>query len=146
MDKTAFRATGEYCVHLTEGAQITSRDGEAGVMFAVWAPHARQVNLVGHFNNWQGYHHPMQRDRHGRWSLFVRGVNPGTVYCFEVYTSENHRMMKFDPVAFTNGVAPDFTSRVADLRGYSWQDGSWMAERAGQDKWQRPINIYDCLL
>ncbi len=113
------------------GAHPAVRDGVAGVEFAVWAPNARRVSVVGQFNNWDGRRHLMRRfSSSGVWELFVPGMAPGDLYKFELKSADGRLLpLKADPFAFRCEHAPGTASVVAREPDHAWGDGGWMAER-----------------
>ncbi len=127
------------------GAHCVTLEGVAGVNFAVWAPNARRVSVVGDFNHWDGRRHPM-RKRHdaGVWELFIPGLGPGTVYKYEIIGPRGDVLpLKADPHGFHAEVPPATASVVADLDGYAWGDGEWMERRGRAADRHAPISIYE---
>jgi 1,4-alpha-glucan branching enzyme len=125
------------------GAQLETIDGVRGVSFAVWAPNADAVSIVGDFNGWDGSHHRMhKRIPSGVWELFVPGLDVGTLYKYRVHADGGHSD-RTDPYGFGAEVPPRTASQVVDLTAYQWQDGQWMAERAGRNALTAPINVYE---
>ncbi len=128
----------------TFGAHLTEAAGVAGVRFAVWAPNAEAVLLVGDFNHWDTRAHPMRLRGGGVWELFVPGLGEGTVYKYFVRSRyHGHRQMKADPYAFASEVPPKSGSVVADLSCHQWGDTEWMERRARTDWLREPISIYE---
>jgi 1,4-alpha-glucan branching enzyme len=126
------------------GAHLQVRDGVAGTQFAVWAPNAKRVSVVGSFNLWDGRKHAMQaRGGSGVWELFVPGVGEGAQYKYEISTQRNSLVLKSDPFGFFMQLRPETASIVASLEGYEWKDAGWMTERARRDWRRAPINIYE---
>ena len=120
------------------------RDGVRGTHFAVWAPNARRVSVVGDFNHWDGRSHAMQRrGGSGVWEMFVPDVGAGALYKFEIHTRTASMLLKADPFAFQMQLRPDNASIVADIDGYHWNDGEWLARRGAWDPLRAPINIYE---
>ncbi|MFM7035385.1 MAG: 1,4-alpha-glucan branching protein GlgB [Planctomycetia bacterium] len=125
------------------GAQLHAVGGVSGVNFAVWAPNADGVSLVGDFNGWDGRSHPMhKRIPSGVWELFVPGLGPGTLYKFRVHHGGTHSD-RSDPYGFAAEVPPRTASRVVDLDGHRWRDGDWMARRAHENPLERPLAVYE---
>ncbi|NBP79499.1 1,4-alpha-glucan branching protein GlgB [bacterium] len=125
------------------GAQLTERDGVAGVSFAVWAPNADAISVVGDFNGWDGRSHPMQkRVPSGVWELFVPDVVVGTAYKYRVHNggSFNDRS---DPYGFAAEVPPRTASLVTNLNDYQWQDADWMQARRSEDPLAAPMTTYE---
>ena len=128
------------------GAHTAVLDGVTGVVFAVWAPNARRVSVVGDFNGWDGRRHPMRRHPGaGIWELFVPALGEGSRYKFEIVGQEGGLLaLKADPFAFEFEVEePRTASVVASLDGYSWGDGAWTAERGRRNAVDAPIAIYE---
>lgn len=126
------------------GAHTAVRDGLSGTRFAVWAPNAERVSVVGSFNLWDGRRHAMQvRGSSGIWELFVPDVGPGAEYKFEVRTRGGRTLLKADPYAFAMQLRPANCSVVADIEGYDWHDEQWLSARASTDHAYRPISIYE---
>jgi 1,4-alpha-glucan branching enzyme len=127
------------------GARLTRHDGVNGVVFAVWAPNARAINVVGDFNQWQGAAHPMrQLETSGYWEAFVPGIGKGATYKFEVYGADGSRVLKADPCARYFETPPRTASIVWDSSGYAWQDAEWMDARPGRGQWTRlPMSVYE---
>jgi len=133
-----------YGIYHKFGAHPRVRDGVAGIHFAVWAPNAKRVSVVGDFNMWDGRKHAMQaRGGSGVWELFVPGIGEGAAYKFEIRTQRGDILMKSDPFGFRMQLRPETASIVADLDGYSWSDDAWMKRRAQTDWRRAPINIYE---
>ena len=111
------------------GAQLRTIDGVAGVNFAVWAPNAQGVTLVGDFNGWDGRRHPMRKHPNGVWELFVPGLSEGTLYKYQVRQKWGEVVDKADPYGFAAELPPRTASKVTDLERYQWRDAAWMAGR-----------------
>ena len=125
------------------GAQLHEVDRCAGVNFAVWAPNADAVSVVGDFNAWDGRRHAMRKlARSGIWELFVPGLGVGTLYKFRVH-AEGTSSDRADPYGFGAEVPPRTASRVTDVTGYAWQDGDWMRERASRNGLDAPLSVYE---
>ncbi|MFM2045167.1 MAG: 1,4-alpha-glucan branching enzyme [Pseudomonadota bacterium] len=127
------------------GAHPVVVDGVAGVRFALWAPNARRVSVVGDFNTWDGRVHGMRlHPGIGVWELFIPGLGEGTVYKYELLGPNGHLLpLKADPVAFAGEMRPATASRVARLDRHDWRDGPWLAERAARLDRSAPISIYE---
>ncbi len=127
------------------GAHLTTINGRAGVYFAVWAPNAQRVSVVGEFNSWDGRYHPM-RFHHdtGVWELFLPGLGEGTLYKYEIKTHyQGYMVTKADPVGFFSELRPKNASIVWDIDKYNWQDAQWLADRPKYNSLNAPINIYE---
>ncbi len=126
------------------GAHLTHHDGASGVSFAVWAPMAQGVSVVGDFNSWDGRLHPMrQMGSSGIWELFVPEVSEGARYKFEIRPPHGPRLLKADPFAFRTEVPPLTASVVHELSHFQWQDDAWLQQRAKAEPLRRPISIYE---
>ena len=126
------------------GAQPWVADGVAGVRFAVWAPNARRVSVVGNFNSWDGRRHPMRlHPGGGVWELFIPRLGAGEVYKYEILGRDGVLPLKADPVALATERPPATGSVVAASMDFQWDDEQWMAERAERQAHGRPISIYE---
>ena len=113
------------------GARILEHAGLKGVCFAVWAPNAERVSVVGNFNQWDGRRHPMRpRGASGVWELFIPGLKQGELYKFEVKSRHHgYLALKSDPYAHLSEMRPNTSSVIWDLNRYEWSDQKWMAAR-----------------
>lgn len=129
------------------GAHIVSASGEAGVFFAVWAPNAEQVSVIGDFNGWDGTRHPLRpRQSSGIWEGFIAGIGKGAQYKYRIKTRYfGYVVDKADPFAIYSQVPPETASVVWDLE-YSWQDREWMRERHARNLRSAPMAIYEAHL
>lgn len=126
------------------GAQIREIDGVKGVNFAVWAPNAKGVSLVGSFNDWDGRKHAMQKQvPSGVWELFIPGIEAGEHYKFRVTKADGQQMDKCDPYAFHAEVPPKTANIVCDLDSYLWGDQEWMDQRVNTNALTQPISVYE---
>ena len=125
------------------GAHLVSFDGREGVVFAVWAPNARQVAVVGDFNGWNPSLHPMHSSDAGIWSLFIPGLQEYTVYKFHLTAQNLQQFDKADPYGFAMEERPRTGSVVAGLDRYSWNDAAWMKARPERQALNRPVSIYE---
>ncbi|MEI3866890.1 1,4-alpha-glucan branching protein GlgB [Microbacterium sp. CCNWLW134] len=125
------------------GAHLRTHDGVAGASFAVWAPNAQAVRVVGDFNSWDGTGHSMRSmGGSGVWELFVPGLDAGVRYKFEILSRHGAWVMKADPMARRAEVAPGTASIVEDS-SFSWGDGAWMKERAASRPAESAMSIYE---
>jgi 1,4-alpha-glucan branching enzyme len=125
------------------GAHHRTIDGTAGTSFAVWAPNARHVSVVGDFCRWDGRLFAMRcLGRSGVFEIFVPGVEPGALYKYEIKTREGRLRLKSDPLGFAMELPPGNASRVASS-GYLWTDQDWLQERAARDPRREPVSIYE---
>ncbi len=128
------------------GAHLRVLDGVAGVAFAVWAPNARRVSIVGDFNQWDGRRHPMRlHPGNGIREIFIPGLTEGARYKFEILGRSGELLaLKADPYAFAfEAETPRTASVVSALDGYQWADAAWMAERGERQRVESPIAIYE---
>ncbi|MPZ19763.1 MAG: 1,4-alpha-glucan branching protein GlgB [Luteitalea sp.] len=128
------------------GAHAMVIDGCAGFFFAVWAPNAQRVSVVGDFNNWDGRVHPMRlRIGSGIWELFVPGLGEGRRYKYEIRTPKGRQVfLKADPYGVTSEQPPGSASLTLGPSRYEWQDDAWIAARAeGGGRFERPMAIYE---
>ena len=125
------------------GAHSVS-SGAAGTRFAVWAPNAERVSVVGPFNQWNGNAHVMQpRGHSGVWELCAAGIGAGTAYKYEIRTHDGRLLLKSDPFGFAMQLRPDNCSIVTVLEGFAWHDDAWLARRARLDPLREPFNAYE---
>lgn len=128
----------------TLGAQPMEVDGVQGVRFAVWAPNARRVSVVGDFNGWDGRRHPMRkRQPAGVWEIFLPRLGPGEAYQYEVVTVQGEAVLRADPVALATEAPPSTSSVVADTSPFDWHDHEWMERRAEAQSPSRPMSVYE---
>jgi 1,4-alpha-glucan branching enzyme len=126
------------------GAHLTEVEGVPGVAFAVWAPNAQRVSVVGNFNNWNGRRHPMRvRGGSGIWELFIPGLVEGEVYKYEIKGHNDYVGLKADPFAFFAELRPNTASVVRDIDNYTWRDQAWMDTRRERQSLKSPLAIYE---
>src|SRR5918992_1096880 len=126
------------------GAHPRTHQGISGVSFAVWAPNARSVRIVGDFDRWDGRLMPMRSmGASGVWELFVPGIGTGELYKFEILGADGKLRLKADPFAFAMQVRPETASRVWDPSVYRWTDDDWMRRRAETDPYRSPMAAYE---
>ncbi|MBN8760388.1 MAG: 1,4-alpha-glucan branching enzyme [Thiobacillus sp. 65-69] len=126
------------------GARLRVLDGVPGCLFAVWAPAAQRVSVVGDFNDWDGRRHPMRcRGASGVWELFVPELTAGAAYKFEILGNRGQLAKKTDPYARQMFLRPETTSRIPADTCYDWGDAGWIAARAHFDWQHRPVSIYE---
>ncbi|MCY2991836.1 MAG: 1,4-alpha-glucan branching protein GlgB [Planctomycetota bacterium] len=143
-DQYLFGEGTHYRTYEKMGAQAMTLEGVPGVHFAVWAPNAARVSVVGDFNRWDGRHHPLQsRGGSGLWELFVPRLQVGDLYKYEVRGRNGQLAYKADPYAFAAEVRPSTASRVWDVRRYVWNDDAWMAGRPQTNWLEQPISVYE---
>jgi 1,4-alpha-glucan branching enzyme len=135
-----------YEAHDKLGAHPTLTDGVAGIVFAVWAPNARRVSVVGDFNAWDGRRHVMRlHPANGIWEIFVPGVAEGTRYKFEIHSRSGEPIaLKSDPYAFAfEPDTPRTAAVVCAVNTYGWRDAAWMQARARLHPFEGPVSIYE---
>ena len=125
------------------GAHPTKIDGVAGVYFSVWAPNARNVSVLGDFNDWDGRQHQMSIGHGGIWGIFIPELTVGAHYKYEIKNHEGHIYEKSDPYGFQQEVRPKTASIVTDLDSHQWQDYTWMEERRHKDPMTQPVSVYE---
>jgi 1,4-alpha-glucan branching enzyme len=126
------------------GAQLRVIDGVSGTSFAVWAPNARRISVVGDFNNWDGRYHPLRLlGSSGVWELFVPGVGEGAHYKYEIWDAQSKVVLKTDPYGFFFESAPKNASIVWNNHKFAWSDEKWLKQRVGHDPLRSPMSIYE---
>ena len=126
------------------GAHVITHEGVAGVHFALWAPNAQRVSVLGDFNHWNGAQYPMRRvGQTGVWELFIPALGEGVIYKYELLDAQGAVAQKADPVGFGAQHPPATASVVRDIAGHDWQDGGWMEGRARANRRDQPISIYE---
>ena len=149
-DLYVFAEGNHYEIYDKLGAHPMTINGVYGTYFAVWAPHARAVSVVGSFNMWDGRLHPMRTlEVSGVYELFIPGVEPGAIYKYEILTRQGESLLKADPYANSAQMRPENASVVADLTGFEWEDDKWMKERAKKSRdtlRKEPVAIYEAHL
>jgi 1,4-alpha-glucan branching enzyme len=126
------------------GAHLAERGGQHGVHFAVWAPNAKLVSIIGDFNRWNPLANIMRPTPAGIWESFIPDVGQGAVYKYHVESKYgDYKVDKADPYGFAVEIRPQTASRVWDLEGYSWHDRSWVAARSKYNSLDSPISIYE---
>jgi 1,4-alpha-glucan branching enzyme len=130
------------------GAQRVEMLGVSGVSFAVWAPNARRVSVVGDFNDWDGRRHPMRRRfEAGIWEIFLPALSAGALYKYEIKSSEGRLLpLKADPLAFRSELPPSTASVIHGCPRRSWDDSEWLSGRESAQARSAPISIYECHL
>lgn len=143
IDISLFNEGKHYSIYEKMGAHPMTVDGVEGVLFAVWAPNADRVSVVGNFNNWDGRRHPMRKlDYSGIYELFIPGKLVGEIYKYEIKAKSAQVFMKSDPYAFSSEVRPANASRIVDI-SYKWKDTAWMEKRETKDTDAQPMAIYE---
>jgi 1,4-alpha-glucan branching enzyme len=127
------------------GAHVKTLEGVAGVHFAVWAPNARRVSVVGDFNGWDGRVNPMRaRGNSGIWELFVPEFDEGVIYKYEIVGPQNNILpLKADPYGFRSELRPNTGSVVARLDKHTWKDAEWLERRPSKNWLEQPVSAYE---
>src|SRR6478672_10778350 len=125
------------------GAHPVEMEGVKGVYFAVWAPNARNVSVLGDFNSWDGRQNQMRKRSNGVWELFIPELGVGEHYKYEIKNNDGHIYEKSDPYGFQHEVGPKTASIVTDLSTYTWNDTDWMERRRNTDPLTQPISVYE---
>ncbi len=144
LDCYLFGAGTHYDIYQKLGAHPKTYKGKEGIYFAVWAPHAREVHLVGDFNGWNPEANPMTKiPDSGIWEYFNPGMQMGELYKFAITTESGKILYKADPFAFSAEYRPGTASVTTDIQGFHWTDKDWIEKRAAQDVQKMPISIYE---
>lgn len=145
LDMYLFGQGTHYDIYRKLGAHLETRRGRAGVRFAVWAPHAKRVFVIGSFNDWKEHANEMKRlEPLGIYELFIPGVSEGDEYKFYIETENGQCLYKADPYAFYSELRPGTASRVADIDSFTWSDSRWMKKRREmKDIQEQPMAIYE---
>lgn len=138
-------APGKELLYENMGAHLVEINGVTGVRFAVWAPSAERVSVVGGFNAWDGRRHPMRKHHDfGTWEIFIPNIGEGELYKYEIKTPyRGYMVAKTDPVGFFTEMRPNTASIVWDIDKYEWQDSDWMAKRPQAQAYDAPISVYE---
>ena len=125
------------------GAHLRSEKGVKGVHFAVWAPNARRVSVVGDYNQWDGRIHPMRFHPSGIWEIFIPGCGEGEIYKFEILSQAGGLLLKADPYGFFAELRPKSGSVVFDISRYDWNDSEWKDARRERNRLDAPVSVYE---
>ncbi len=144
-DEYYFGEGTHYEIYKKLGAHPSEENGRKGMFFAVWAPNAKYVHVIGTFNNWDEMANPMIRcENSGIYTTFVEGVGTGELYKFLIETPDGEKLYKADPFANHAELRPGNASRTTDLRGFRWGDAKWFENRKSVELDKQPIAIYEC--
>ncbi len=144
-DEYLFGQGTHYDIYEKLGAHPSEENGKKGFFFAVWAPNAADVHVVGDFNNWDENAHQMQRSKTGNiWTLFIPGVGIGSLYKYLITAQDGRKLYKADPYANFAELRPGNASRTTDLNNFKWSDDKWFDSLKGKDMNRQPIAIYEC--
>jgi 1,4-alpha-glucan branching enzyme len=143
-DVSLFAAGKQYRLYEKLGAHALNLNDQAGVYFAVWAPNAASVSVMGTFNDWHPYQHTLlvRWDQSGIWEGFIPGAGTGDLYKYRIETKEGHALEKCDPFALQQEVPPR-TASVVSTTWYKWQDQVWMQNRHRNNALNQPISVYE---
>ena len=144
LDQYLFGSGVHYDIYKKLGAHQTVKDGQKGVYFAVWAPNAAGVNLIGSFNGWDEESHPMERHEPlGIYDLFVPQAALGDMYKFLIHAKDGRKLYKADPFANQAEFRPGTASIVTDIEHLKWTDSTWMKKQAAFKADESPVAIYE---
>ena len=144
-DAYLFAQGTHYEIYEKMGAHEAEINGQKGVYFAVWAPNAKYVNVIGSFNNWDIFKDNMERiSEGGIFALFIPGAKVGDMYKYVITTSDDRKLYKADPYGNYAQLRPDNASIVTDLSGFKWTDSVWQTEKQTKDVLKEPMAIYEC--
>lgn len=144
-DQYLFSQGTHYHIYQKLGAHPSVEDKVPGIHFAVWAPNAKAVHVIGSFNEWNEESHPMTKlGEVGIWELFVPEAAVGDMYKFLIRTKDGEKLYKADPFANQAEYRPGTASVVADLAGFPWTDSKWMEQRDKKNPYREPMAIYEC--
>ena len=147
VDAYLFGQGTHYEIYNKMGAHVGVKDGKEGVYFAVWAPAAREVYVIGEFNNWNAYGYDMKKISDGGiYDLFIPGVKAGDMYKYLIISQSGEALYKADPYANQAQLRPETASIVADLSGYEWKDSEWVEKKKTENHLKAPLSIYECHL
>ncbi|MEY8428756.1 1,4-alpha-glucan branching protein GlgB [Lachnospiraceae bacterium 46-15] len=144
LDQYLFGQGTHYDIYKKLGAHKTKRNGRTGIYFAVWAPNAAAVNVIGEFNGWNEENIPMERlEPLGIYEAFVPEAKVGMLYKFLIHAKDGRKLYKADPFANSSELRPGNASRIADIPNFRWGDSVWMEKRELQDVNEMPMSIYE---
>ncbi|HBV81676.1 MAG: 1,4-alpha-glucan branching protein GlgB [Lachnospiraceae bacterium] len=144
-DQYVFGQGTHYEIYKKLGAHFCKKGKKEGVFFAVWAPNAKEVYVIGEFNDWSESASPMERlGEGGIYATFVEDVKEGQMYKYLLVLSDGRRLYKADPYGNYAEMRPGTASRVFDLNHFKWTDKKWMTEREKKDMNKEPMSIYEC--
>lgn len=147
LDAYLFGEGTHYEIYNKMGAHKAVKDGQEGVYFAVWAPHAKDIFVVGDFNDWKAYGYDMKPVSDGGiYELFIPGAKVGQMYKFLIVTPQGEAIYKADPYANEAQLRPDNASIITDLTGFHWTDKSWVEKKKKENHLESPMAIYECHL
>lgn len=143
-DRYLFGAGTHYKIYEKLGAHLMTMDGVEGVSFAVWAPNAKSVSVIGNFNSWDERRNQMRvLGESGIWELFIPGLKEFDQYKYQVKAQDNSVVNKSDPYGVYAEVRPATASIVYNINNYTWEDTDWLSYRSSEDMYNKPMNIYE---
>lgn len=144
LDQYLFGQATHYDIYKKLGAHPVTQNGKSGTYFAVWAPNAEDVSVVGEFNDWDPERHPMKKTGPiGVWETFVAGAEVGDLYKFCIRAMDGRLLYKADPYANWSEMRPGNASRIADITGFKWGDATWLKKRKETDPRRAALSIYE---
>ena len=144
-DQYLFGQGTHYEIYKKLGAHLSEEDGVKGTYFAVWAPNAEAVHVIGSWSAWNETAHEMTKiGEVGIWELFIPGVGEGSLYKYLITAKDGRKLYKADPYANFAQKRPETASIVTNLEGFAWKDQKWMEKRDSEDYTKRPMAIYEC--
>ena len=144
LDQSLFGSATNYELYKKLGAHPCSEDGNSGVYFAVWAPHAAEVSVIGEFNDWEAAASPCEKvGEIGVWEVFIKGAKAGDLYKFHIVTAKGESLYKADPYAQWAEFRPGTASRVAPVSTFEWHDEEWLHTREEGCAEEKAISIYE---
>ncbi|MFD1768942.1 1,4-alpha-glucan branching protein GlgB [Sphingobacterium suaedae] len=143
-DVSLFRSGKHFKLYEKLGSHTVIREGKEGVHFAVWAPNAHAVSVIGNFNGWNPHSHPLyvRWDSSGIWEGFIEGLQLGEVYKYHIHSNTGEHLEKADPFALLNETPP-MTASVVSTTWYQWGDSAWMRNRKDQQRLDKPFSVYE---
>ena len=147
LDSYLFGQGTHYEIYNKMGAHVAQKDGKTGVYFAVWAPAAKDVYVIGEFNDWKAYGYDMKKISDGGiYELFVEGAKKGQMYKYLIIAQNGEAIYKADPYANAAQLRPETASIVADLNSFTWTDSTWVESKKKENHLKSPMSIYECHL
>lgn len=147
LDAYLFGQGTHYEIYNKMGAHVAKKDGKSGVYFAVWAPAAKDVYVIGEFNDWKAYGYDMKKISDGGiYELFIEGAKEGKMYKYLIIGQNGEAIYKADPYANAAQLRPETASIVANLNGFKWTDNAWVEAKKKEDHLKAPMSIYECHL
>ena len=147
LDSYLFGQGTHYEIYNKMGAHIAKKDGKPGVYFAVWAPAAKDVYVIGEFNDWKAYGYDMKKISDGGiYELFIEGAKAGQMYKYLIISQSGEAIYKADPYANAAQLRPETASIITDLNGFKWTDSVWVERKKKENHLKSAMSIYECHL